>query len=84
MGSEGIPQEAHAGVRRWAVSHGVLWILGLVAASLALTAFTVYDQVFNRTGLAFLLDEQLRFHRWIIEGTSTDRRQCRVLTAHLR
>jgi hypothetical protein len=59
------------------------WKLVFLAACLFLTGFTVYDQVFHQTGLAFLWDEQLRFHRWVIEGTAADPWQYRILAPYL-
>ena len=59
------------------------WIIGLVIISTLLTGFTVYDQVFNRVGLNFIWDEQLRFQRWVIEGTSIDPWQYRIFAPYL-
>jgi hypothetical protein len=59
------------------------WQILLIAASLLLTAFTVYEQVFHRVGLTYIWDEQLRFHRGVIEGTTIDPWQYRILAPYL-
>lgn len=52
--------------------------------ALLLSLFVVYDQVFNRIGLDYLWDEQLRlFHRGVIEGTAIDPWQFRILSPYL-
>ncbi len=49
-----------------------------------LSLFVVYDQVFNRIGLDYLWDEQLRlFHRSVIEGTAINPWQFRILSPYL-
>jgi hypothetical protein len=64
-------------------SPGLAWRAFIVLTALLLTLFTVYDQVFRRVSLKYIWDEQLRFHRWIIEGTSIDPWQYRVLAPYL-
>jgi hypothetical protein len=59
------------------------WQILLVASSLLLTAFTVYEQVFRRVGLTYIWDEQLRFHRGVIEGITFDPWQYRILAPYL-
>lgn len=55
------------------------WPLALLAGATALTFFTVYDQIFHRTGIAFILQDQLERHRAVLEGTSIDPWQYRIL-----
>jgi hypothetical protein len=59
------------------------WQILLVASSLLLSAFTVYHQVFHTTGLTYMHDEQLRFHRAVLDGTSIDPWQYRILAPYL-
>jgi len=61
----------------------IYWNIGLIAISILLTVFTIYDQVFNRVGLAYIWDEQLRFQRWVIEGSSIDPWQYRIFAPYL-
>ena len=62
---------------------GTYWNIGLIIISILLTGFTVFDQVFNRVGLKYIWDEQLRFQRWVIEGTSIDPWQYRIFAPYL-
>jgi hypothetical protein len=55
----------------------------IIGVSLVLTGFTVYDQIFHRVGLAFMQDEQLRFHTEVISGNSTDPWQYRILAPYI-
>jgi len=59
------------------------WGFLVLLSSILLSAFTVYDQVFHRVGLQYICDEQLRFHRWVIEGTSIDPWQYRIFVPYL-
>jgi hypothetical protein len=59
------------------------WFFLLIISCALLSGFTVYDQVFHRTGLDYILDEQLRFHRGVIEGTSVNPWQYRILVPYL-
>jgi hypothetical protein len=59
------------------------WWIGLLLLASALSIFTVYDQVFHRVGEEFIWEEQLRFQRWVMEGTSVDPWQYRVLVPYL-
>lgn len=58
------------------------WMFLLIISSAFLSIFTVYDQVFHRTGLGYIWDEQLRFHQWVIEGTSVNPWQYRILAPY--
>ena len=59
-----------------------IWTSVLILSALLFALFTVYDQVFHRVNLKYIWDEQLRFHRWVIEGTSIDPWQYRILTPY--
>lgn len=59
------------------------WWMGFLLLSAVLSMFTVYDQVFRRVGEKFIWDEQLRFQRWVIEGTSINPWQYRILVPYL-
>ncbi|MEJ2551752.1 MAG: hypothetical protein P8Z42_11060 [Anaerolineales bacterium] len=59
------------------------WWVGLILLAAALSLFTVYDQVFHRVGEEFIWEEQLRFQRWVVEGTSVDPWQYRIFVPYL-
>lgn len=57
-----------------------MWPLALLAACILFTSFTVFDQVMNRTGFEFLLNDQLARHYRVMDGTAIDPWQYRVLS----
>lgn len=57
-----------------------LWCLAVLAVCVLLTLFTVFDQVTNRTGEEFLLNDQLARHYRVMDGTAIDPWQYRVLS----
>ncbi len=68
-------------VLRWQVERErLLWARGILGACLLFTIFTVYDQVTNRTGEEFLLNDQLARHYRVMDGTAIDPWQYRVLS----
>jgi len=59
--------------------HRLLWPIGLGLVSAFLTFFTVYDQLFHRTGVEFILGDQLDRHRQVLAGVAIDPWQYRLL-----
>ncbi len=59
------------------------WRIGLIFIAFLLGGFSAYDQIVFRVGTKFIWNEQLRFHRWLIEGISYDPWQYRVLASYL-
>ncbi len=59
------------------------WLIAIFSLAVVLAGFTVYEQIFHRVGLKYIWDEQLRFHRWVIEGTSVDPWQYRILAPYI-
>jgi hypothetical protein len=55
------------------------WPVGLGLACALLTFFTVYDQLFHRTGVEFILGDQLNRHRQVLAGVAIDPWQYRLL-----
>ncbi len=55
------------------------WPIGLGLVSAFLTFFTVYDQIFHRTGLEFILGDQLERHWKVLAGSAIDPWQYRLL-----
>ena len=55
------------------------WPVGLGVVSGLLTFFTVYDQLFHRTGIEFILGDQLDRHRQVLAGVAIDPWQYRLL-----
>ncbi len=56
------------------------WIAILAAAAAFLSFFTVYDQIFHRTGIEFLLDDQIERHQRVLAGTAVDPWQYRIFS----
>lgn len=68
-------------IDRW--KNSKIWFFLLITSCSLLSVFSVYDQVFHRTGVDFITDEQLRFHRGVIEGTSINPWQYRILVPYI-
>ena len=54
------------------------WPIALLIVALLLTFFTVYDQILNRTGIEFLLDDQLERNQAVLAQQAKDPWQYRV------
>ncbi|MFQ5924050.1 MAG: hypothetical protein ACE5M4_14530, partial [Anaerolineales bacterium] len=54
------------------------WPIALLLTSLLLTFFTVYDQILNRTGIEFLLGDQLERHQAVLAQQAIDPWQYRI------
>jgi len=57
----------------------IAWPVGLGLISALLTFFTVYDQLFHRTVVEFVLGDQLDRHRQVLAGVAIDPWQYRLL-----
>jgi hypothetical protein len=78
-----IPGRAKSRLSDFFSSREVFWWMGFLLLAAVLSIFTVYDQVYHRVGEKFIWDEQLRFQRWVIEGTSVDPWQYRIFVPYL-
>jgi hypothetical protein len=78
-----MPAKAKSKLSTFFSNPETFWWMGFLLLAGVLSLFTVYDQVFRRVGEKFIWDEQLRFQRWVIEGTSIDPWQYRILVPYL-
>jgi hypothetical protein len=59
------------------------WAVALLSACVLFSLFTVFDQVMNRTGIEFLLNDQLTRHQRVLDGTAVDPWQYRLLPEYV-
>jgi len=78
-----MPAKAKSKLSTFFSNPEVSWWMGYLLLAAVLSIFTVYDQVFRRVGEKFIWDEQLRFQRWVMEGTSIDPWQYRIFVPYL-
>lgn len=61
----------------------LIWTVAFVLICTLFSLFTVYDQITERTGFDFLITKELKRHRALVEGTSADPWQYRILGDYL-
>ncbi len=61
----------------------VWWAVALLSACVLFSLFTVFDQVMNRTGIEWLLNNQLPRHLRVLDGTAIDPWQYRLFPEYV-